>query len=130
MGQSKFSYELTFWFILIKNSGKQKSKNTLRVEINQSCDGKRDTMRRSCAIDKMGGVVTPPTSRKVGVVLLGIIFLNTELNKPQFLSDEMLFVHCSLQIKQNMYSIGIFRASVVTQSIVKVERKIEKSPIF
>ena len=26
MGQSTFSYELTFWFILIKNSGKQKSK--------------------------------------------------------------------------------------------------------
>ena len=24
MGQSKFSYELTFWFILIKNIGKQK----------------------------------------------------------------------------------------------------------
>ena len=39
MGQSKFSYELTFWFILIKNSGKQKSKNTLRVETNQFCDG-------------------------------------------------------------------------------------------
>ena len=31
---SKLRYELTFWFILIKNSGKQKSKNTLRVEIN------------------------------------------------------------------------------------------------
>ena len=38
MGQSKFSYELTFWFILIKNIGKQKSKNTLIVEINQFCD--------------------------------------------------------------------------------------------
>ena len=59
MGQSKFSYELTFWFILIKNSGKQKSKNTLRVEINQFCDGKRDTMRSFYAIDKMGGVKLP-----------------------------------------------------------------------
>ena len=56
MGQTKFSYELTFWFILIKNSGKQKSKNTLRVEIKQFCDGKRNTMRRFYAIDKMGGV--------------------------------------------------------------------------
>ena len=56
IGQSKFSYELTFQFILIKNSGKQKSKNTLRVEINQLCDGKRDTMRNSYVIDKMGGV--------------------------------------------------------------------------
>ena len=53
MGQSKFSYELTFWFILIKNSDKQKSKNTLRVEINQFCDSYRDTMRRSYAIDKL-----------------------------------------------------------------------------
>ena len=59
MGQSKFSYELTFWFILIKNSGKQKSKNTLRVETNQFCDGKRDTMRSSYAIDKMRGVKLP-----------------------------------------------------------------------
>ena len=37
--QSKFSYELTFLFISIENGGKQKSKNTLRVEINQICDG-------------------------------------------------------------------------------------------
>ena len=39
MGQSKFSYELTFWFISIENGGKQKSKNTLRVDIDQFCDG-------------------------------------------------------------------------------------------
>ena len=39
-------------------------------------------------------------------------------------------MHCLLQIKQNIYSIGIFRAPVVTQFIVKVKRKIEKSPIF
>ena len=39
MGQSKFSYELMFWVISIENGGKQKSKNTLRVEINQFCDG-------------------------------------------------------------------------------------------
>ena len=59
MGQSKFSYELTFWVILIKNSGKQKNKNTLSVEINQLCDCKSDTMRSSYAIDKMGGVKLP-----------------------------------------------------------------------
>ena len=53
IGQSKFSYELTFWFISIENGGKQKSKNTLRVEINQFCDCYRDTMRSSYAIDKM-----------------------------------------------------------------------------
>ena len=39
MGQSKFRYELTFWFISIENDGKQKNKNTLRLEINQFCDG-------------------------------------------------------------------------------------------
>ena len=38
MGQSMFSYELMFWFISIKNVAKQKSKNTLRVKINQFCD--------------------------------------------------------------------------------------------
>ena len=59
MGQGKFSNELTFLFILIKNSVKQKSKNTLRVEINQFCDGKRDTMRSSYAIDKIGGIKLP-----------------------------------------------------------------------
>ena len=67
MEQSKFSYELTFWFILIKNIDKQKSKNTLRVEINQFCEGKRDTMRSSNAIDKMGGVKLPhPLLEKLG----------------------------------------------------------------
>ena len=39
MGQSKFNYELMFWFIFIENGGKQKSKNTLRVKLNQFCDG-------------------------------------------------------------------------------------------
>ena len=39
MGKSKFSDELTFGFISIENGGKQKNKNTLRVEINQFCDG-------------------------------------------------------------------------------------------
>ena len=59
-------------------------------------------------------------------MLLGIIFLNTELNKPHFMHDEKIFMHCLLQIKQNIYSIGIFRAPVVTQFIVKVYTKIKK----
>ena len=73
-----------------------------------------------CHRQNVRGQVIPPTSVKVGVVLLGIIFLNTELKEPHFLRDEMLFVHCSLQIKQNIYSKGTFRAPVVTQFIVKV----------
>ena len=62
-------------------------------------------------------------------MLLGIIFLTTEQNKLHFLSDQMIFKHCSLQIRQNKYSICIFRP-VVTQFIVKVKRKIENSPTF
>ena len=38
MDKSKYSYELTIWFISIENGGKQKSKNTLRVKINKSGD--------------------------------------------------------------------------------------------
>ena len=38
MGQSKFSYDLTFSFISIEKDGKQKCKNTLRVEDNQFCE--------------------------------------------------------------------------------------------
>ena len=53
-------------------------------------------------------------------MLLGIIFLNTELNKLHFLRDERIFMHCSLQIKHNIYSMGIFRAPVVIYFIVKV----------
>ena len=59
MGQSKFSYELTLWFISIENRGKQKSKNTFRGEVNQFYDGLHDTMRSSYAIDKMWGVKLP-----------------------------------------------------------------------
>ena len=62
----------------------------------------------------MWGWVTPLISWKVGVVVLGIIFLNTELNKPQSLRDEMIFMNCLLQIKRNIYSIGIFHASLLT----------------
>ena len=47
-------------------------------------------------------------------------FLEYRKHKPHFLCDEMMFMHCLLQIKQKTYSIGIFRAPVVTQFIVKV----------
>ena len=36
-------------------------------------------------------------------MLLGIIFLKTELNKAHFLRDEMIFMHCTLQIQQNIH---------------------------
>ena len=54
---------------------------------------------------------------KSRVVDLGVIFLNTELNKPTFLCYEMP------QIKQNVYPMDIFPASVVTQFIVKYKEK-------
>ena len=53
MGQNEFSYELTFRFISIENSGKQKSKKTLGVEVNQFADGYWDTMRSSYVIEKI-----------------------------------------------------------------------------
>ena len=48
MGQSKFSYELKFWFISIENGGKQKSKID---SSNQSfCDGLRNAMDKMCGV--------------------------------------------------------------------------------
>ena len=61
------------------------------------------------------GLSYPTHFLKIGEVLFGIIFLNTELNKLHFFGDEMIIMHCSLQIKQSIYSISIFRAPVVTQ---------------
>ena len=60
-------------------------------------------------------------------MLFGIIILNTELNKRHFLRDEMIFMHCSLHLKQNIYVLSRhFRAPVVTQFKVKVKRKLNK----
>ena len=56
--------------------------------------------------------------------------MNTELNKPNFLHKEIIFRHCSLQIRQNIYSIGIFRAPKVTQFIVKSIKKNRKKSHF
>ena len=58
MGQSKFSYGLMFWFIAVENGGKQKFKNTLRIEINKFCDGDNFLTPST----KYEGLVTPLTS--------------------------------------------------------------------
>ena len=47
-------------------------------------------------------------------------FLKYRTKRATFLHGEMICMHGSLQIKQNIYSIGIFHALVVTQFIVKV----------
>ena len=52
-----------------------------------------------------------------------IIFLNADLNQSLYVRDELFLVHCSLQIKQNVYSIGTYSASDVTQIIVMENRK-------
>ena len=52
---------------------------------------------------KCEGLSYPIHFLKSGVVLLGIIFLNTELNEPHFLRDEMIFMNGSPQIKHNTY---------------------------
>ena len=65
---------------------------------------------------KCEGFTYPTRFLKSRVVLLGINFLNTELNKQATLfARRNDFMHYSLQIKQNICSIGIFRAPVVTQ---------------
>ena len=40
--------------------------------------------------------------------------------------DELFLIHFSLQIKQNVYSIGTYSASDVTQIIVKMYGKSQK----
>ena len=54
------------------------------------------------------------------VIYSEIILLNIELIKQHCLRDEMILMHCSLQIKPNIYAICFFRAPVVTQLRVKV----------
>ena len=47
-------------------------------------------------------------------------FLEYRTKQVTLLARRNYFMHCSLQIKRNIYSMGIFRAPVVTQFIVKV----------
>ena len=63
-------------------------------------------------------------------MLLGIIFLNTELYKPHFLRDEMIFMHCLLQIKQNINSNRHFSCSCSDTIYSKSIKKIEKAPFL
>ena len=73
------------------------------------------------------GLICPTHFMKVGVVVPGIIILNTELNKSTLLRDEMMLIHYLLLIEQNLYSIGIFRTAVVTQYKVKGKEKSQKA---
>ena len=47
-------------------------------------------------------------------------FLEYRTKQATLFAQRNDFLHCSLQIKQNIYTIGIFRAPAVTQFIVKV----------
>ena len=60
---------------------------------------------------------------------IGDNFLKHSL-KQTYLHDELFLKHCSLQIKQNVYSIGTYSAPEATQILVKKFRKIAKSHIF
>ena len=79
---------------------------------------------------KYEGLSYPTHLLKIGGVASRIILLNTEINKSTYLSDEMFYIHYWLQIKQNVNSLGTFRAPVATQSIVKVSSEIAKSLMF
>ena len=59
-----------------------------------------------------------------------IIFLNADKNKSLYVRDEIFLIHFSLQIKQNVYSIGTYSASDVTQIIAKMYGKLAKCHIF
>ena len=48
------------------------------------------------------------------------IFLEYRSKQATLLRYKMILMHCSLQIKQNIYSIGIFPAPIVTQFIINV----------
>ena len=49
-----------------------------------------------------------------GSVNWNIFFLNTELNKSHLFHDEMIFMHCTLQIKQSLYcKFGNFREDFI-----------------
>ena len=118
LGQSKFSYELTLWFTSIEKSIIFVMGNAIPWEVlmpstkfeglcypTHFLKSSGSVIRNKCHRQNLRGYATPPTSWKVVVVLLGINVLNTELNKPHFLRDEIILMHCSLQIKQNIYSI-------------------------
>ena len=57
-------------------------------------------------------------------------FLKYRTKQATFLRDQTICMHCSLQIKQNIYSIGIFHAPIVKQFIVKYKEKSQIVPIF
>ena len=52
-------------------------------------------------------------------MLLGIIFLNTELNKPHFVRDEMIVYALFAIYKAKHILNGHFSAPVVTQFMMK-----------
>ena len=79
---------------------------------------------------KCEGLSYPTHFLKSRVVLLGIIFLNTELNKLHFLRDERIFMHCSLQIKQNILLNRQFSCSCSYTIYSKSINKNRKSPFF
>ena len=69
---------------------------------------------------KCEGLSYPTHFLKSRGSVIGNNFLEYRTTQATTFTHEMIFVHCSLQIKQNIYSMGIFRAPVVTQFIIKV----------
>ena len=77
-------------------------------------------LENSLPFMKYEGLRYPTHLLKIGGSGSKIILLNTEQNKSKYLRDEMFFIHYWLQIKQNVYSIGTFRAPAATKCIVEV----------
>ena len=98
MGQSKFSCELTFWFISIENGGKQKSKKylvsikTINIEMANAI-----TWEVIMPLTKCEGLSYPTHFLKSRCSVIRNNFLEYRTKQATFfLRDEMILMHCSL----------------------------------
>ena len=82
MAQNKLSYELIFWFILIVNSGKQKSKKFLKSRNHNSW-----LSYPTHFLESRGSVIRSN-------------FLEYRIKQATLFVRGNDFMHCSLQLKQ------------------------------
>ena len=77
-------------------------------------------MRSSYDFDKCEGLSYPTNFLKIRCSVIRDNFLDYRTKQATLFAQRNGFYAFLPQIKQNIYSIGIFRAHVVTQFIVKV----------
>ena len=119
LGKNRFSYKLTFWFISIENGGKQKVKIPLERKSISFVMVKAITSEVLMPSTKYEGLSYPTHIFKSRGSVIRNNFLDYRNKQATFLCDEMIFMHCLLQIKQNLYPQCVCLSPVVTQFIVK-----------